>query len=880
MSWIRVLGSRLLDVVLRRRREQRLDDEVRSHLDLLTDEYVARGLSLADARLAARKAFGGVDQIKARYRDRRGLPWLDAGLQDLRYAVRLIIRDRSFSAVVVIALALGMGVSTLTFTVVYSLNLRRLPFADPAKIVAIGGEGNRTQGSSIPFGVFEGWGSATKSFSAIAAYADAAATLGDDTHPTELIPGTFISHNGFALLGMRPVLGRDFRPEDDRVGAPAVMMLGYGVWASRYGSDPSIVGSTVRIDGQPATIIGVMPEGFRFPTESEVWRPLAAMPSTSTPASGQRGGRIFGRLAEGITIESARAELASIVSTLPAASAADRTRRTIVVPLNESFHGSVTDPAPLVILSAGILVLLIACAHAASLLLARSFARAREMTVRTALGASRGRVVRQLLVESVLLSIVAGAFGLALASVGVRLFANETSDFGMPYWTTFAFDAQLFTFTAVVSLAVGVVFGLVPALYVSKPNLNEVLNQAGRSTTPAARTRLTTAVLLMAELAVTVVLLSGAGLLLQSAQVLYRADQRIDVSNLWEFRVLLPQPQYADAERRRAFYRRLDERLLAAPGFSSATLASVAPFLGTESRPALMDGEQLETGAAVRTTRVVLVGDRYFATLGVPLVRGRGFDELADSSIETVALVNERFAEMFSSNQDPIGRRVTLVNERATPAVAEPFTISGIAPPIRQGPASGQQPIVYLSYGGREQAAASVIIRGNADAFAQVLRQEVRSIDPDLPLYGLESLARLSEKSRWVQRASSTFFSVFAVIAVALSALGLYAVTAYNATQRRQEIGIRMALGARSSQVTWLFLRTVLVQLSIALTLGLIGALGAGAAIRSLLIQTRASDPPTLAGVSVLLMVVAITATVLPTRRATRADPLVTLRHD
>jgi putative ABC transport system permease protein len=600
--------------------------------------------------------------------------------------------------------------------------------------------------------------------------------------------------------------------------------------------------------------------------------------------------QIVARLAEGVSPEAGRGELAAIVSTLATVSEADRTRRPVVMPLNEAYFGSALQPVPMMMLAAVGIVLVIACSHAASLLLARASARSREMSMRAALGASRSRIVRQLLVESVLLALLAGVLGIAIATSGLRLFANETAGFGMPYWARFTFDLQLLGYVSLLCLATGVGFGLLPALQLSKTNLADTLNQGGRSGMTSARGRRTTTVLLVGELALTVTLLAGAGALVQSANVVYRADHTIDLANLWEYRVALPQPQYAAGEKRLEFYRRLDERLAAAPAVESAALSGSMPFNARESRAIRMDNETPEpaggnpaTGSSSGpgpTARLVAIGNRYFDTLGLTVIRGRRLEELDASTRSSSALVNERFAERFSPGVDAIGRQVVLVNERAPDRPAERFTIVGIAPALRQQVAAGETPVVYVPHETQPAATGSLIIRGNPEQFAEVLRQEVRRIDPDLPLFNLESLERISYNSRWIQRILSTAFSAVAIIAVILSSLGLYALTAYSTTQRTQEVGVRMALGATRTQVLWLFLRRALFQVAIGLAIGLAGAVALGTVLQGALVEVRANNPLTLAGVAILLVGISIAASLLPARKAARLDPVNALRAD
>lgn len=870
--------SRALDLILRRSREQRLTDEVQAHLDLLTDEYVSRGLPVDEARLAARKTFGGVEQMKERYRDRRGLPLITELVQDTRYALRLMARERWFTAATVVALSLGIGATTTMVTILYSMNIRGLPFHEAGSLVGVTGERTRAQGPQVPLTIFEQWRAASRSFEVLSAEIDQPINLGDETRGTDQLAGTYVSFDAFALLRERPVVGRDFLPEDDRTGAAPVAIVGHRVWTERYGSDPAIAGRTVRLNGEAATIIGVMPEGFAYPVDTQIWRPLASFPNIQQ--AGQRPIRIVGRLARGVEAEQAQSELAAILSTLTTVVDADRTRRTIVVPLNETYFGKLTQAVPMMLLAAVVVVLLIACSHAASLLLARSAMRTRELSMRAALGAGRARLVRQLLVESVLMALIAGVLGVAIAAVFVRAFAAEMSLAGLPYWTRFSFDPTLAGLITMICIMTGIAFGVMPAMQQSRTGLNEVLNQFGRSGMTSPRSRRLSTILLVGELAITVILLSAAAGLVRSANVVYEADAAIDLENLWDLRLALPPIKYPAGEAQRTFFTALEERVASAPGLQSAALASGPPFNSRDSRGVVMDSEPVPQSSSLPQTHVVAIGPRYFDTLGLRLVRGSHLEDADTADRDHVALVNERFAARFSPDADPIGREVVLINERTPTAPPRRFRIIGIAPPLRQQQQAGHMPAVYVPFLSQPAATASLIVRGNPQQFATVVREEVRRLDPDLPVFNLRSLELVSYMSRFYQRITSMVFSIVAVIAIALSALGLYSLTAYATTQRTQEMGVRMALGAQRSQVTWLFLKQTLKQVSIGLALGMAGALAVGVALQSVMVDVSANHPLMLAAIAGFVTVVAVVATLLPARRASRLDPVAALRQD
>ncbi|HET7695829.1 MAG TPA: ADOP family duplicated permease [Vicinamibacterales bacterium] len=793
----------------------------------------------------------------------------DALLQDLKHGVRQIVQDRWLTTAAVVALALGLGVSTTIMTVMYGLNLRALPFDRPAALVDVGVDGGDTT-----YALFDRWRSA-RSATAVAAHAGAPINLRDDVQATDQVAGTFVSHSTFGLLGIQPILGRDFVEGDDRAGAPAVAIISHAIWTDRYGGDRGAVGRTLHLNGAPVTVVGVMPPGFRFPVSSDLWLPLAAMPAAHAPSAAARPVSVIARLAEGVTVQQASAEFTAIAAPL---NERNHWRRVAVVPLNEGFVGSMTEPAPLMIMAAALLVVVIACSHAANLLLVRSMARARDVSLRLALGASRARIVRQLLIESALMGAMAGLIGLGAASFGVSWFANETRDFNLPYWIRFTLDARLFAWLACFSVGAGIAFGLLPAAHLARTDLTSVLNQAGRGTTPRANRLM--GGLLVGQLAVTVILLNSAALLTQSARVLQRADSAIDLPNVWEMRLALPEDSYGSLEKRQLLYRQLDERLGSLAGAEAAALSSAAPFVGSPSRTVLTGGQQAQDNERRRTTRVVGIGARYFDVLGLKLRRGTEWDRLDASSSPHSVLVNDPFVSAFFPGGDPIGRQIRLADAAAPGAPPPLLTVVGVVPPVRQSVARDEEPVAYVPHGIDPGLRASVLVRGNPAVFAPALREAVRTLDPNLPVYGLQTLERLSEKSRWMQRATSTLLTAFAVVAVFLSALGMYALTAYNAARRAQEIGIRMALGARPFQAWSLVLRRALVHLGVGLTLGLGGALLAATALRGVLVRIRPTDVPTLLSVALLLVVITGLASFLPARRAAHTDPLEVLRTE
>jgi len=808
--------------------------------------------------------------------------------QDIRFAVRLLVKDRWFTAVAVIALALGIGVNATVFTFVNAVLIRGLPINDPDRVMVVGTRDARLRDRGMSYLDFEDYRRATRTFSGLAAFSGSIMNVSDEGRTPERFQGPFISAPAFKLIGQRPQLGRDFLPEDDRPGAPAVVILGNGIWKNRYGSDPSIIGRSIKINDIVSTVIGVMPEGFKFPNNADLWLPLAHMPRLAEQKRDNRNVEAFGKLADGVTRAQAQSEMNTIAGQLrhdyPDT---NKDVTASVMTFNERQNGGPIRLVFLSLMGAVAFVLLIACANVANLLLARSATRAREMSVRISLGATRWRIVRQLLVESVLLSMVSGLFGLALASVGVRLFDAATQDVGKPYWIQFTMDAQVFAFFAAVCLGTGIVFGLAPALHVSKTDLNEVLKEGGRSGSSGVRTRRWTSVLIVAELALTLVLLAGAGLMMRSFLTLYRLDVGVDTAHLLTMRLALPAQKYPTIESRRAFFERLDQRIAGISGIQAGMITTNMPLGGGNGRLLAVEGRPLAAGEQAPSVTQVMIGPRYFETLGLRIVRGRGFDDLDGTAGHETAIVNQRFATMHFGAEDPLGRRVKLTPDGAlVPGAAVPtwVTIVGVSPSIRQANLQEPQPdpVAYIPLRSQAPGFAMLMIRAGGDAasLTSLMREEVRAIDPDLPIFDIKTMDQQLAQARWPFRVFGSMFAIFALIALALSAVGLYAVTAYSVAQRTQEIGVRMALGAQAPQVWWLVVRRGLVQLATGLGIGLAGAFGVGQLLKSLLVQTSTRDPLTLTSIVLLLMLVSVLASFWPARRATRLDPVAALRNE
>ena len=816
--------------------------------------------------------------------------------EDIRFAGRLLLKDKGFTLVAVVALALGIGVNATVFTFVNAVLIRGLPIADPDRTMAVDSfDRVRNRGNNVSYLDYRDYKDSAKSFDAWGAYDGTLANLSDEGQPPERYNGSHVSANTFSVLGIRPVIGRDFLAQDDVRGAPSVAIIGYKVWLNRYGSNPSVIGRTVRLNDVPTTIIGVIPEGFQFPFNTDVWTPLHQITNLEEQKRNSRSLLTFGHLAPGVSRQQAQSELINISKVLEAAN--PETNKNIQARLqtfNEQQNGGPIRTVFLSLMGAVAFVLLIACANVANLLLSRATNRAREISVRVSLGASRWRIVRQLLLESMMLSIIAGIGGLIIAEIGIRLFDRATMDVGRPYWIQFSMDGTVIAFFAAVCLGTGIIFGLAPALHASKTDVNEILKEGGRSGSAGVRARRLTGALMVAELVLTVVLLAGAGFMMRNFVTMYRLDLGVDTSKLLTMSLQLPDRKYPALEQRLAFYERLEERLRSNPKIENVTVTSNIPLQGGFSRKLEIEGKPLDQGQQPPTVTMLTIDPRYFKTMGLTLQRGRDFtDEDGAPGHDASTVVNQRFAALHFPGQDPLGRRITLsidLQGGAPPQGGIPLsltaTIVGIVPNLRQRDFQlpDPDPIAYLPFRMDPRGFMNLIVRsaGDPNAMTPVLREEVRNIDSDLPLFGIRTMDAQLAQARWPFRVFGAMFAIFAVIALVLSAVGLYAVTAYAVSQRTQEIGIRMALGAQSNEVSWLFLRRSLIQLGIGLTLGVAGAFGVGTLFQQtqLLVQNRAADPVTIGGIVVLLAVVASAACFIPAKRATRLDPLIALRRD
>jgi predicted permease len=804
-------------------------------------------------------------------------------LQDLRFAGRMLVKDPGFSAVAILALALGIGMNTTVFTLVNAVLIRGLPYEASHEILHLDMRNTVTADQTVlSWPEYVELRDRTQSFSILAAYRNTSMTVVENTRPPERYQGAQVTPNMFRILRIQPHLGRLFSDAEGQPGADPVVIISHAVWTSRYGSDRNVIGQTIKVNDVASAIIGVMPPDMRFPQNQDVWRPL--VPDAAMEERTARTVRLVGRLAPGVSRAQAQAEMTAIARPLQTQyPATNKDLDVQVMTFNERQNGGEIRVVFLALLGAVGFVLLIACANVANLLLARSTKRSREVAVRFALGASRARVIRQLLIEALLLAFIGGALGLLLSWAGVRAFDAAVEGSGKPYWITFSMDMTVFGYMAAICLATGIVFGLAPALQVSKTNVNEILKEGGRGSYGGRRARWMRSSLVVVELALTVVLLVGAGLMVRSFLKLYHFDMgAVDADRLLTLRVDVPAARYKTPEQRLAAYDRILGSIQRTPGVAGAALADALPMNGGNPQMLEIDGRPAEAGAPPLRITALTVSPGYWQTIGAPLRTGRTFDDLDGSTGRLNVVVNDTFVARHFPTEDPIGRRIRLRNERNPEASPDWVTIVGVAANVRQGDPQAIDPVgvVYHPYRQRAASSMAILVRATGDpaTLSNPVREAVRTVEPDQPVYSMRTVAEGMAQARWAYRVFGSMFGIFALVALALSAVGIYAVTSYSVTQRTPEIGVRMALGAAPRQVRWLVLRQGMVQLAIGLTIGLgLGMLLSGV-LRALLVQIPPQDPVTFGTITVLLMIVMLVACLVPARRATRLDPLAALR--
>jgi putative ABC transport system permease protein len=800
-----------------------------------------------------------------------------AFMHDVRFAIRLLAKNRGFTLVAVMALALGMAVNSTFFAIVNAITLGG-PIDDPAGLVHVGTRGASGAPAGMSYADFDDVSRAVRTMSGMAAYMNTLGALADEDRAAERVTGAYVTTGAWPILREQPILGRPLLPEDDRTGAAPVVLISETLWRTRYAADPSLIGLDIRINGVPVTVVGILRDGFRFPNDALFWMPLASGPDIRSQPRGMRNLGVFARLTDGMSIAQAETELNGIMSRLAASySESNRGITATVVPINRQFTPPLNQPAWIAFIVAGALVLIIACANVANLLLARSLERSGEMAVRLSLGASRGRIVRQLLAESAALAVLGAATGLALSVAGMRAYESMIPEGVMPSFMSPTIDGRVLTVLAAVTCGTVLLFGFVPALFSSRLNPGRLLNDRGTAGGGGRSARRWTTVFLTAEFALTFVFIAGLVLDLRTFVEASQQERVMNPTDLMTASVTLPAERYATPDSRYLLLERLTSSLEAS-GATAASMASVLPFAIGAPRKIDVEGRPRVADAQLPDVRLVAVAPRYFEAIGTAPRIGREFTARDGTPGEAAAIVNERLVAMLFPDGQAIGRRVRLPVDGASTA-ADWMTIVGVAPTIQQGPGAEPTPVVYVPLRATAPATVALLVRGSSGSpLASLLREQVRALDRDLPLARLTSMEQALIDAGWNARLSSALFRSIAVIGLMLALVGLYGVTAYAVTQRTRELGVRLALGAQGRQLAWLLMRRVLLQLAIASGIGVLLTVAWDRAFS--VGSSRMADPLVLLSAVVAIASVGSLAAIVPVRRAARIDPVASLRAE
>ena len=894
-DWKDEIRRRIASLKLEPARESEIVEELDQHLEDVYQRSRMSGASETEARNAALRELADEHLLPNELR-RSQKPFREAPvpgdsgrsnlltdlLHDLRYAARMQRKNPAFTLIAVIALALGIGANTAIFSVVNTILLRPLPYKDPERLVMVweddtkGGYPRDTPAAAN----YADWRDQNQVFEGMAAIADESFNLTGAGEP-ERLEGRRVSANLFPLLGVEPQLGRVFVAAEDQPGSQRVALLSYRLWQRRFGGDPNIVGQSLTLNGENHVVIGVMPARFQFPSiDDEVWVPIAL---TAQEAANRNRHylQVLARIKPGVTLSQAQTEMTTIATRLQQQypqSNADL--GAAVTSLHEHLVGDIR-PALLVLLGAVGLVLLIACANVANLLLARAAVRQKEIAVRVALGARRLRLVRQFLTESVLLSTVGGIVGLAIAYGGLIVLKSFIPE-NISQAREISIDYKVLGFTLFVSVATGIIFGLAPAIQAVRFNQIETLKEGGRDAATGGSGKRLRSLLVTAEVAISLVLLIGAGLLINSFFRLRNVDPGFRADNLLTMKIVLPEPKYAEFARREAFYTDVVQRVQALAGVRSAAVTTNLPLyrqgnsitIRIEGRPEPPPGQEL-----VVVTRVVSPG--YFDTMTIPLISGRKLTDQDTADAPNAIVISETMARRFWPNEDAVGKRISAGRVRSD---ADWIQVVGVVKDVRQFELNAEpRPQMYLSYRqGGFFAPRDLVVKTDVDptSMAATVRRAVWEIDKDQPVSNIQTMDQILADSIARQRFSMLLLAIFAVVALVLAGVGIYGVRSYSVAQRTHEIGIRMALGAQTPAVLKLAVGYGMKLVIAGIVIGLIAAFALTRVMATLLFGVTATDPTTFTLISLILVFVAAIASYIPARRATKVDPIIALRYE
>ena len=864
----------------RRHKDEELDAEIRSHLNEAIHDRIERGESPDEARVNALREFGNVGLVKEVTREMWGWATLKQMVQDLRFGLRMLWKNPGFSLVAILTLAFGIGTNTAIFSVVNGVLLKPLPYPDAERLVRFEGinpDRGISNGGYHSVPDYHDWRSQTDAFESITAIVQQNIVLTGDEAEAENIPFSKVTPSFFQTMGVYPFIGRALLKEDE-VADDIVAVLSYGLWQRRFGANPNIIGSRIALGGTRCIVVGVMPAGFDYPAKTQVWTML--YPNSNERRDNRYVRVVIARLKPTATIAEAQSQIDTISARLqqqyPETNYGWSARLTGL----QAWTTRDIRTSLLLLLGAVGFVLLIACANVANLLLARASARRREIAVRTALGAGRRRIIRQLLTESLLLAVAGGAVGLALSFLLIKmLIAVGPAD--VPRLDQVGLDARVLAFTVGVVGLVGLFFGLAPALHASKTDLNDVLKEGGRSGSEGAGRNRVRAILVVSEVALSLLLLIGAGLLIKSFLLLRDVNPGFDPENVLTMRVALPGRRYPEPQQSATFFRELTQRVSALPGVEAAGAALSLPLGGsgeTAGRSFIPEGRPLTPEEALQTDYFVVTPD-YFKTMRIPVKTGRSFTDRDAADTPKVVVINESIARRIFAGEDPIGKRITVWRDEKFPR-----EIVGIVSDVKitrlDKEADYQIYVPHAQDAGWGVMSLAVRTKGEPETLTSQVRGAIFSIDKNQPAYDIKTMDDVFSASVANTRLVMLLFGVFSMFALLLASIGIYGVIAYSIAQRTHEIGIRLALGAQTRDVLRMIVRQGMILALIGAGLGLAGTFAVTRVMRGLLYGVSATDPLIFIGVSLLLTVVALLACYIPARRATKVDPMIALRYE
>jgi predicted permease len=871
-----------------KRMEREMDEELRFHVEMQTRENLRRGLSQEEARRAALLSFGGVERFKEECRDVKRLRLIEALWQDVRYGARILLRSPGFTLVAVITLALGIGANTAIFSVIYGVLLRPLPFQSGDQLVVLRQQSPRAGLDNLGFSVKEiaDYRAQNQTLDELVEHHSMAFILYGGAEPQRVQTGV-VSANFFDVMGVRPLLGRAFLPADEAHGADAVLILSYDYWQRSHGGDPNIVGKVFQMNDRPHTVVGVLPPIPQHPNENDVYMPVSACPTRSSEQFvADRTARmmsVFGRLKSGAPVEQAQTDAAAIAGRLqqayPEAYPASRGYQAQVTMLREELTRQ-AQPTLILLLGTAGLVLLIACANVANFTLARAMRRERELAVRAAMGASRARLIRQLLTESSMLALIGGLIGVLIAAWGLDLLVDFAARM-TPRAAEIKLDGAVMLFTLLVSTLTGLASGLMPALSIKNDLVAPLKDASAQTTAGAARLRVRS-LLLIAQVAVSFMLLVCAGLMLRSLFRLQQVNPGFNPERVLVMRISPNWSKYDTGEQYRDLSLRLLDKLKDMPGATSAAIASTFPLNplgianGPRSRNFQIEGRPQAENEPVPQCDLRVASAGYFQTIGLPLIKGRLFADSDNDRAPAVAIINQAMARHRWGGEDPVGRRISFDRGRTW------ATIIGVVGDVKQY-GLNREPVDEI-YRPVAQAggAGNLLVRTAVDplSIAQQVRRNVHEIDPETAVDEVQTLEQARDNSLASSRLIAVLLSLFAALALLITATGIAGVMALSVTQRTHEIGVRIALGATQTSVLYLVIRQGLGPVTLGLALGSLGALAITQLMSSLLFATAPSDPVTFLAVSLALFATAAIACYIPARRVTMIDPLIALRNE